>query len=138
MYGLHASGAGLRWRSISFRLCLYKMTSLEGSSLTVRAQLFHGFSDASRLSIVEALRDGERRVSDVVGATGLTQPNVSMHLACLWECGLVAREKRGREVFYRLLPGIADLLAAADGVLVEAGETVGACPRYGSGRTAAA
>ena len=108
------------------------------ASLTTRAQLFHGFSDYSRLSIVEALRDGERRVSDVVEATGLTQPNVSMHLACLWECGLVAREKRGREVYYRLIAGVADLLAAADGVLAEAGQTIGACPRYGSGKAEAA
>ena len=107
-------------------------------SLTTRAQLFHGFSDYSRVSIVESLRDGERRVGDVVDATGLTQPNVSMHLACLWECGLVAREKRGREVYYRLLDGVADLLAAADAVLAEAGETVGACPRYESGKGKAA
>ena len=113
------------------------MAGLEGSSLTVLAQLFHGFSDGSRLAIVEVLRDGERRVSDVVAATGLSQPNASMHLACLWECGLVSREKRGREVFYELIPGVAQLLAAADVVLTEAGETVGACPRYGSGRAAA-
>lgn len=116
---------------------LYKMVSLDGSSLRTRAQLFHGFSDSSRLSIVQALRDGERRVSDVVAVTALTQPNVSMHLACLWECGLVAREKRGREVYYRLVPGVADLFAAADVVLTQAGETIGACPRYGGGRAAA-
>ena len=105
--------------------------------METRAHLFRGFSDRSRLSIAEALRDGGRRVSDVVAATGLTQPNVSMHLACLWECGLVARERRGREVHYRLLDGAAELLAAADRVLVEAGGTVGACPRYGRGRAAA-
>ena len=114
-----------------------RMSALDGSSLTTLAQLFHGFADRSRLSIVEALRGGERRVSDVVATTGLTQPNVSMHLACLWECGLVAREKRGREVYYRLIPGVAELLAAADRVLGQAGETVGACPRYGSRRAAA-
>lgn len=107
-------------------------------SLSTHAVLFHGFSDRSRLSIVHALRPGERRVTDLVDATGLSQPSVSMHLACLWECGLVAREKRGREVFYRLIDGVADLLAAADAVLVQAGETVGACPRYGSGRREAA
>jgi ArsR family transcriptional regulator len=107
------------------------------SSIETRVQLFHGFSDRSRLSIVEALRDGERRVSDVVAATGLTQPNVSMHLACLWDCGLVAREKRGREVYYRLIEGVPDLLAAAQVILAVAGETVGACPRYGAGRRAA-
>lgn len=106
--------------------------------LDLKAKLFRGLGDGSRLAILEVLRSGPANVSTVIERTGLSQPNASMHLACLWECGLVAREKRGREVFYRLLPGIADLLAAADGVLVEAGETVGACPRYGSGRTAAA
>ena len=110
---------------------------LESTSLSTRAQLFHGFSDRSRLSIVETLRESERRVSDVVTATGLTQPNVSMHLACLWECGLVAREKRGREVYYRLIEGVPALLSAADVILAVAGETVGACPRYGAGRRAA-
>jgi ArsR family transcriptional regulator, cadmium/lead-responsive transcriptional repressor len=97
----------------------------------LRATLFHGFSDRSRLTILEQLAGGERRVSDVIAATGLTQPNVSGHLACLWDCGLVAREKRGREVYYRLVEGVGELLEAADQVLVQAGETVGACPRYG-------
>lgn len=114
------------------------MPSERTTQSAVRGLLFHGFSDGSRLAIVEALLDGERRVSDIVVTTGLTQPNVSMHLACLWECGLVAREKRGREVHYRLLEGVVDLLAAADAVLTEAGQTIGACPRYGSGKEIAA
>jgi hypothetical protein len=59
--------------------------------------------------------------------------NVSAHLACLWDCGLVARQRHGREVHYRLVPGVAEVLAAADRVLEVAGETVGACPRYGAG-----
>lgn len=101
------------------------------------AQLFRGFSDPSRLAIIQALRRSEHRVSDVVVATGLSQPNTSMHLACLWECGLVAREKRGREVYYRLVEGVEELFAAADRLLAHAGETVGACPRYGARRQAA-
>lgn len=107
-------------------------------SSVLRAQLFHGFSDRSRLAIIEALRGGGRRVGDVVTATGLTQPNVSMHLACLWECGLVARERRGREVHYRLIGGVESLLEAADALLVEAGETVGSCSRYGRSQQDAA
>lgn len=103
----------------------------------MRAQLFGGFADRSRLSILESLRGGERRVSDLVAATQLSQPNVSAHLACLWECGLVAREKRGREVHYRLIPGVTALLSAADQILAVAGATVGACPRYGVRRAAA-
>jgi len=101
------------------------------SDTDLRAVLFHGFSDRSRLRIVEALIDGERRVGDIVAATGLTQSNASTHLACLWDCGLVARERRGREVYYRLTEGVADVFAAADRVLEHAGHTVGACRRYG-------
>lgn len=67
-------------------------------------------------------------MSDLVEDTGLSQPNVSKHLACLWGCGLVAREKRGREVYYRPIDGVEDLFAAVDTVLEQAGETVGACP----------
>jgi len=100
-------------------------------STALRAALFHGFSDRSRLRILEALRGGELRVSDIIAETGLTQSNASTHLACLWDCGLVARERRGRQVFYRLIDGVADVFSAADRVLDQAGDTLGACPRYG-------
>jgi ArsR family transcriptional regulator, cadmium/lead-responsive transcriptional repressor len=106
------------------------------ASTQLRAVLFHGFSDPSRLTILEQLLDGPRRVSDVVQATGLAQPNVSAHLACLWDCGLVARQRHGREIHYRLIEGVAEILAAADRVLAMAGEIVGACPRYGAGTPA--
>ena len=103
-----------------------------------RLALFCGFGDASRLAILTELVTGERRPTDLVRATGLRQPNVSAHLACLWDCGLVAREQRGREVYYRLTEGVPEFLEAADRVLERAGETVGACPRYGRGRARAA
>lgn len=105
----------------------------------LRATLFHGFSDRNRLRLLEALVDGERRVSDLVETSGLAQPNVSAHLGCLWDCGLVARERRGREVYYRLVDGVAEVFAACDALLERAGETVGACPNFGtrSGRRAA-
>ena len=103
----------------------------------LRAILFHGFSDSRRLAIVELLAAGERRVGEIVATTGISQPSVSTHLACLWDCGLVARERRGREVRYRLIDGVSELLAAADGILDRAGDTVGACPKYGHGRRAA-
>lgn len=95
--------------------------------MDLQRQLFHGLSDRSRLAILSALKH-ERRVSEVVTETGLSQPNVSKHLACLWGCGLVSREKRGREVYYSAIDGIDELLAASARVLEIAGETVGSCP----------
>ena len=100
----------------------------------LRAILFHGFANRSRLRILEALAEGERRVSDIVELTGLTQSNVSTHLACLHDCALVERERRGREVHYRTAPGVSELLAAADDIVERAGEHISSCSRYGHGK----
>lgn len=102
-----------------------------------RSVLFHGFADGSRLAILEALTDGERRSTDLAKIAGLSQPNASAHLACLRECGLVSTDRRGREVFYALAGGVADLLVAADAVIERAGGAIEACPRYGRRRRAA-
>ena len=113
------------------------MTStIAGPTLTTRAKLFHGFSDPSRLAILEALRPGPRNVGDIVDETGLGQSNVSNHLACLLDCGLVTREQRGRFAYYALSDArVAELLGMADALLAEVAVGVEACRRYGSGVT---
>ena len=99
-------------------------------SLGLKARLFRGFADPSRLSILEALRSGPRSVSEVVAVTGLTQSNASNHLACLLDCGLVARERKGRFAYYRLAdPRVGALLTTADGVLTDVAQGVDVCPR---------
>jgi DNA-binding transcriptional ArsR family regulator len=108
------------------------MAVIQDLSLTLKAKLFRGFADPSRLAILEALRDGSLSVGEVVLATGLSQPNVSNHLACLHDCGLVAREQRGRFVHYRLSDErVAALLATAEAVLGDVATGVYACTRYG-------
>src|SRR5574342_1431090 len=84
-------------------------------SIEIQAKLFRGFSDPSRLSILESLRDGAVTVSEIVVATGLSQPNVSNHLACLRDCGLVTAEQQGRFVYYKLSDKrVGQLLNLAD------------------------
>ena len=90
-------------------------------------RLLHGLSDPTRLQILGVLFEGEQRPTDVVEATGLAQPNVSKHLSCLLGCGLVVREKRGREAFYRPLDGLEEVFGALDGVLSQAGQTLESC-----------
>lgn len=105
--------------------------------LELAAKLFRGLADPSRLSILESLVDGERCVSEIVAATGLTQSNVSGHLACLKDCGLVASRQAGRFVYYRLDdPTVAALLTGADALLALHAERIAACVNYGrDGRT---
>ena len=100
-------------------------------TLATRAKLFRGLADPSRLSILESLRDGQRTVSEVVEVTGLTQSNVSNHLACLLDCGLVSREPQGRFAYYSLADArVESLLVLADQLLTDVARGVRCCPRY--------
>lgn len=97
----------------------------------LKAKLFNGFADLSRLAILDALRDGPMSVSELVAATGLSQSNASNHLACLYDCGLVAREQRGRYVHYSLSDErVGALLALADELLSDVALGVYTCTRY--------
>jgi DNA-binding transcriptional ArsR family regulator len=100
-------------------------------SLELQAKLFRGFGDPSRLAILEALRKGALPVGEIVTATGLSQPNVSNHLRCLSDCGLVTGMPRGRFVHYRLSdPRIERLLAVADDLVQGTAQGVDACENY--------
>ncbi|MCC6175570.1 MAG: winged helix-turn-helix transcriptional regulator [Chloroflexi bacterium] len=107
------------------------MAVIEDLSLTLKAKLFRGLADPSRLAILESLRLGEKTVSEVIEATGLSQPNASSHLSCLRECGLVVSRQEGRFVYYRLADArVEELLRQAEGILAEVASRVYACTRY--------
>jgi ArsR family transcriptional regulator, cadmium/lead-responsive transcriptional repressor len=95
----------------------------------VAARMFRGFADPTRMAILLALLDGERRVADLVDHVGGSQSNVSGHLSCLKDCGLVAdRPGERRQVFYRLASReVADLLHAAERILAANGNAIELC-----------
>ena len=90
------------------------------SSIDLQAKLFRGFADPSRLGILDALRNGPLTVSEIVEATHLSQPNVSNHLGCLRDCGLVTAEQQGRYVTYHLSDDrVGELLALTESLLAD-------------------
>ena len=66
------------------------------------AERFKALSDPGRVRLLNALRDGERSVGELVEETGLTQANVSKHLARLRDLGFVTRSRDGLHINYRL------------------------------------
>src|SRR2546421_8629868 len=99
--------------------------------MALKAKLFRGFSDMSRLSILEALRDGPLTVGTIVEKTGLSQSNVSNHLRCLLDCDLVVSTPQGRYTLYQLSdPRVADLLELSDALLSDVALGVYECTRY--------
>jgi ArsR family transcriptional regulator, cadmium/lead-responsive transcriptional repressor len=107
------------------------MAAVKNSTLTLKAKLFRGLADPSRLAIIESLRSGEKIVSELVTATALSQPNVSGHLTCLKDCGLVTSRQEGRCVFYALSdPNMEALITAAESILARLAEQITGCSNY--------
>ena len=108
------------------------MTAVETAvEVATAAKVFRGFADPTRLAIVLALLGGEQRVKDLVERLGCSQANVSAHLACLKECGLVADRPQGRAVYYRIARDeVVELLRAAENLLAATGSAVELCRNY--------
>ena len=79
------------------------------------ARVFKALGDPVRLrllSMIASQAGGEVCVCDLTPAFDLSQPTISHHLKLLREAGLIAAERRGTWVYYRLIPETTDRLAA--------------------------
>jgi ArsR family transcriptional regulator len=87
----------------------------EADALTLSRQ-FAALADPVRLRLVSLLataEDGAVCACDLVGPVGKSQPTVSHHLKVLAEAGLVTSERRGRNVWYAVVPAALESLRSA-------------------------
>jgi DNA-binding transcriptional ArsR family regulator len=78
------------------------MNRLTDGALDHVAGYFRALAVPARLRLLNALRDGERSVGELTTLTGLSQANVSKHLALLMQAGFVLRAARGTSSYYRI------------------------------------
>ena len=69
---------------------------------TLQAEVLRTLASPHRLEILHRLAAGPCEVGRLADDLGLSQPNVSQHLAVLRGSGLVEADRDGREVRYRL------------------------------------
>lgn len=78
------------------------MQDLPPEALEQVAAYFQALAEPTRLRILNALRDGERNVSELAEAAGSSVANVSRHLSFLTQRGMVERQTRGTSAYYRI------------------------------------
>ncbi|MCZ8378499.1 metalloregulator ArsR/SmtB family transcription factor [Mycobacterium sp. CPCC 205372] len=71
--------------------------------LETAGELLRALAAPVRIAIVLQLQQSQRCVHELVDALGVPQPLVSQHLRILKQSGVVASERSGREVLYRLV-----------------------------------
>lgn len=79
------------------------------------AHLFKALADPTRLrllSIVARSPEGEICVCKLSDTFDVSAPTISHHLKVLRQCGLLAAERRGTMVYYRLVLEVLDRLGA--------------------------
>ncbi len=104
---------------------------LNSIQLKLEAKLFKGFSDTSRLAILESLSKKPLNVSEIVEVTTLSQSNVSMHLACLLDCGLVVNKKEGRNSYYEISgKEVKEIVELARKIVSNHAKAIFECTRY--------
>ncbi|MFF4251800.1 ArsR/SmtB family transcription factor [Streptomyces sp. NPDC001663] len=80
------------------------------------AKIFKALGDPVRLRLMSMIasrgQGGEVCVCELTPAFDLSQPTISHHLKLLRQAGLIDCERRGTWVYYWVLPGVLDRLAA--------------------------
>ena len=75
---------------------------IDPTILEMHARVCKTMAHPLRLALLNALREGERSVSDLAEAIGTTQPLASQHLAVLRNQGLLRTRRNGNEVYYSI------------------------------------
>lgn len=89
-----------------------------GIDMGLLSRIGKALADPTRRRILVELLDGPAYPAELADAFGTTRANLSNHLTCLRECGLVTAAAEGRRVRYDLAdPRLGDalrLLASLD------------------------
>ena len=94
------------------------MTVSTGIDLATLARIGMALADPTRRRVLVHLISGPGYPAEMAEEFGATRANLSNHLACLRECGLVTATAEGRRIRYELaddrLAGGLRILAALD------------------------
>ena len=94
------------------------MVEQEKALFMAKAKILKALAHPTRLWMAEQLADGEKCVYEFVEVIDVDFSTISKHLSVLKEAGIVAVDKRGKQVFYTLkVPCILNFMGCVEAVL---------------------
>ena len=82
-----------------------------------RSEIMKALAHPTRLFIIDFLADGEKCVCEIVEQVGVDISTISKHLLVMKNAGLVEDEKRGLNVFYKLIcPCVSSLFTCLEDI----------------------
>ena len=68
----------------------------------LHAEVCKVFSNPTRLEILNLLRNNKMSVTELTERTKLSQANISQHLSIMKSKGIVASDRKGKNIYYKL------------------------------------
>ena len=86
----------------------------------LQAEISKILANPIRLAILHSLRDGEKGVNELTEILGISQSNLSQHLAIMRQGGILRTRKQGTSIFYSVTnPKINQACDTVREVLIE-------------------
>ena len=67
-----------------------------------KVDVFKALADATRIKILESIRDGERCICEIIPYTGKSQPNVSQHIKVMKHARIIDERKDGNRIIIKV------------------------------------
>lgn len=86
----------------------------------LQSEICKTLSSSKRIEILNALKDGEKTVSELVEILGVPKANVSQHLAIMRHKGILKSRREGVNIYYRVTsPKVVEACILMKEVLME-------------------
>jgi len=97
-----------------------RATLLKKLSIQRKSEIFKALGHPTRLRIVEELVDGEQCVCVLLEMFDIDMSTLSRHLSVLKNAGILADERRGKNIYYSLkCPCLMNMIECMEEVLSE-------------------
>lgn len=80
-----------------------KLRQPSAATLRHQAEVFKALGHPGRMAILHALADGPVCACELAEVAGCAPSTTSRHLTVLRHAGVIADERRGQQIFYRLI-----------------------------------